>query len=364
MEKETLLIADCLQLVDVNGQPSGHYWKTATQYAETLKEHFNVQVTASANYTDILNGYPLLPLKHTILDHQTGAVNKIKRLYKLFANMFRILNSKSSKVIIQAVDIFALCLCLLFYFGGKEIYLIRYDNLSHKSELKRFVYRLISRKIKGVISGLEDSMSSYQREGIVIPDYLFFDTAGQSVHKEKYDFVTVGIIRDDKNIEDIVDSFINTPYRVCIAGRFVDNNRYEAIKPRLTDNIEVINSYISEEQYNELLESSKFVILPYKSSYNSTSSGVVFDSLYKYKPVITSNVACMQFIRSENLGFVYQHSVREYLQFMESRSMEGLLGDYKVHITSYIARLDHESKNKLIYFIKGQPDYKPVRHAI
>lgn len=359
-KKKKLVIADCLQLIDINGYPSGHYIKTSKQYANLLGEFYDVIITSSVYYSSHLLNYNTMHLNHNVLDNKFGFINKIKRIFKLISNMIKVLSSNSDKIIIQACDLTVMSICLLFYFGNKQIYLIRYDDLNSLSRLKKLAFRVIKHKISGLITGLEKSLTSYNTNGIVVSDY-FYDPK-ENLYKEgngsiknnqwKYDFSIIGIIREDKNIEDVINTFSGTNYNVCIAGRIVDATRLENLKEKISSNIQIINDYISEEKYKEIITNSKFIVLPYKKGYNHTSSGVIFDAIYNKKPVIVSNVDSFTFIKKEQLGIVYNNSIEEILPQMSDNNDADYLYEFYINNTKkFISKNEKVNKERLVNFL-------------
>ena len=65
--------------------------------------------------------------------------------------------------------------------------------------------------------------------------------------------------------------------------------------------------YISEENYTQYLNESRYCILNYSGEYSQRSSGVVFDTLFADVPVVGRECKALDFIKQKNLGLLFDN---------------------------------------------------------
>ena len=128
-----------------------------------------------------------------------------------------------------------------------------------------------------------------------------------------------GYMGPGKNVESVINAFKDVDKKVIIAGSFSDKNRFEKCLSMKSDNIEIINKYLSDEEYIEYLKATKCIMLPYNDIYNTHTSGVALDAVFDYKPVIASDVSAFSFIREFGLGIIYNNNcIKQAIEKMES----------------------------------------------
>ena len=115
-----------------------------------------------------------------------------------------------------------------------------------------------------------------------------------------------------------------------------------------TDNITIINKYLSDEEYNSMLDSIKYILLPYTDDYKGTSSGVIYDVLFHKKPVITKHYENFQFVLEYNVGVLYKKTLAEL-------NCEELLED------KYCEKLQKQIVN---YLVDNQKNAERIRQFV
>lgn len=355
--KEKLLIADCLGKHDGKGKVFGHYLKVFEQYYQILKDDFAISLGVTKDYQEHINfsdSFFTIRFGQNYGKTYKG-LEKYFLLLKEIINIITILNSKYSIVIFQQTNFIFSLIPLVFYFGKKKIFFIVYKDYLNsggriKRQLKYFLYSLTKKKIKGLIVGMEEVGKIYNHNYLVMPDYIFNSKfKDNSTMPIKYDIAVIGIITSSKQVIDVVSSFYKTKYRVIIAGKFKDIEQYEKVSQFNADNITIINDYISRERYNNILQSTKFVALPYKPTvYRLNSSGVFYDAIYHLKPIIASDTEFFKKVRENNLGYVYINSISESINILDDVKM------YKVYVNNiknYVENINKDIKHKLIKFL-------------
>lgn len=111
------------------------------------------------------------------------------------------------------------------------------------------------------------------------------------VHEKKYDFLFIGGLRKEKGINFLLDSWphvieANPTASLCIAGLkdTCDNFDEDSLSKQ---NVEFHLHYISDQDFVDYIESSRYVLLPY---IKGTNSGIISTVLSLHAKVITSDI--------------------------------------------------------------------------
>jgi len=360
MIKEKLLIADCLGKHDGKGKLFGHYLKVFEQYYQILKDNFEISLGVTKEYQEHINfcnkfftirfglNYSNTYKKYNIFDKYVSILKEV-------INIIIVLNSNYSIILFQQTSCMFSLIPIALYFGKKRIFFIIYKDYLNsggrfKRQLKYFLYNLAKKKIKGLIVGIEELGKIYNHNYLVMPDYLFNKRFISVIQMPlKYDIAIIGIITSSKNVIDVVSSFYKTKYRVIIAGKFKDNEQYKKVCQFNSENITIINDYISRESYNDILHSTRFVALPYDPAvYKLNSSGVFYEAIYHLKPVIASNTVFFKRVKQNKIGYVYINSISESINILDDSK---IYKDYIDNIKKYVKKINRDNKNKLVEFL-------------
>ena len=107
--------------------------------------------------------------------------------------------------------------------------------------------------------------------------------------------------------------------------------------------------YLSDEEYSDSIRRTKIVILPYKDDYKNQSSGVVYDVLFRGKPVLTRKYDNFKFINSYHVGETYDKTIDEIdLDLMVQKAQSGW---YYEQVKKFITQNRNQIKD-LEHFIK------------
>ena len=356
--KEKLLIADCLGKHDAKGEPFGHYFSTFEQYYKTLKDDFEISLGVTKDYQkhiNFCNNFFTIRFRQ----NYSKTYNRLEKYFSLakeMLNVIMVLNSKYDIIIFQQTNFMFSLIPLVFYFGKKKIFFIVYKDYLNsggkiKQQLKYLLYNLTKKKIKGLIVGMEKVGKIYNHNYLVIPDYIFNSRLiNNSTVPIKYDIAVIGIITISKQVVDVVYNFYKTKYRVIIAGKFTDIKQYKKVSKFKADNITIINDYISRERYNDILQSTKFIALPYDpKAYTLNSSGVFYDAIYHLKPVITTDTEFFERVKKNKIGYVYRHSIGESKEILDDKK---IYQEYVNNIKEYVKNINRDSTDKLIKFLE------------
>lgn len=117
-----------------------------------------------------------------------------------------------------------------------------------------------------------DFLLSYEKKSNPYGDYILF----------------FGRIDEYKGVDILIDAYMNSEasshgVKLVVAGR----GNLAHVTSQLPENIVLINKYICNEELANLINSSKFIILPYRTA---TQSGCVMSAFAFNKPIIATNV--------------------------------------------------------------------------
>lgn len=342
-----LIIADITTLTE-NNKLYGHFPKVAQEYNDILCNKFDCYISGGktySNYFDMCN-YIKLPF-YIKFNQNKSKIKKIFVKFKELINALCVLNIDSDIVIFQSYSELPIFLALYMKKKcNKKIYMIQYQK-GLKSKITRRIYNKVRYKINGIITSSDEVGKFYSNNYIVIPDYFpRTDLSNNKDEKQKYDFTILGTISEGKDYENIINVLKNTGYRVRIAGKFFDRERYNLLKKSATKNIEFIDKYLTDEEYEKYIYETKYIVLPYKSQYENKSSGVVLDAIYRKKPVIASDLSSFKFIEKYELGLLYRNSFSEVLERIDEKKYK----IFKENINRFVKEKEIE-KDKLIEFI-------------
>ncbi|AZV55532.1 hypothetical protein [Clostridium sp. AWRP] len=303
---EHLIIADVRSL-NRNGKSTGHYFTLAENYLNMFIGKCKIEIAGGPIYKTKFDGF--MQLKYDTYVNE----NIIKTKYKVIHNCFELFHKAQNDIIIlQCNAVATVFFALMLYYKPLNIYMIQYNTFSIDSTLKRFIYRVIKNKLKGILCPNDEIGRAYGVPYCVVPDYCVTQKEYSCLPKEltgkKYDYGIVGIITRDKGTVEVAKKLVNSDCSAIIAGRPVDND----IKQELlnvcskSSNITLVLGYISDEDYDKYIRQSKYCILNYSDAYSKHSSGVVFDTIYRGTPVVGRKCRSLDFIEDNGLGIVYE----------------------------------------------------------
>jgi hypothetical protein len=342
-----VLIADITTLT-YEDKLFGHFAKVANQYYQILSKKFDVRIAGGKTYKNYFKDYQLyqLPFFMKKIENNSGIAGKIKRKLKEIYNAWKCLHSNSDIIIFQCLNETPIYLALLFG-CKKKVYMIQYQK-GLDCKYKKILYDRIKNRIAGIIVSSDVVGKYYNINYIVLPDYFPLVQATKVSDKNLiYDVTILGTANAWKDYVGAVTHFRNSKWKMLIAGKFTDESLYNATMKLKTDNIIVINRYLTEVEYQSYLKSSKYIMLPYKEEYEDKSSGVLLEAIYAEKPVIVPDISTFDIVNKYKLGIVYKDL--SDLKIYKER----LLDEYEYYqknVQAYIDKMRIKS-DELIEFI-------------
>lgn len=326
-----------------DGKSTGHFIPVARMYQNIFN---NSIIAGGPIYKKYFKDSELLILPYNISG--TSLKDKIRTM----KNCIKLFNVANGHIIIlqQSSVVTSFLAILLFYHSKSKLYLIQYSNDCFKSIIGRVLYKLIKYKIDGIICPTEKLGNSYGVSYCVVPDYIYIDNENKNelnkdYNKTIYDFCILGRIAPEKGVIECAKRFVNSEYRIIIAGKPQTSDIENELKRicNKAKNIDLLLDYISDEQYNYYIRQSKFALLNYQETYSDRSSGVVFDMLFNNLPVIGKRCETLDFIEEKKMGYLYSNIYEFNPQIVMQKELYnnyiGNIHNYRTEHRKYIYKL-------------------------
>lgn len=344
------IIADISSL-SYEGKIYGHFVKAASLFKNVMDEEYNVIVAGSKEYRlnftpDVLLELPFSRIK----EEKKSKRNKIKDFLGELRNTKYVLAKNSDVLIFQSYSKLPIYLGLMIFpKKAKHIYMIEYQKTNYSGAAYWLQHQGLS-KIDGVITSNEAVGEYFKTNYVIIPDYFYVEPVKIQNMTPRYDFGIIGTVANDKMYEDVVSSLEGSSYTLIIAGKFMDKDRFKRITEMAGKNITIIDKYLTDEEYKEILMNCRFIVLPYNPvKYSGKSSGVVLDALYNNKPVIVSRIDSFEFVEQYGVGEIYDNSFSEIVNFKSDDLKDK---DYSSAISAFNSDMKRKTV-KFLEFIRG-----------
>lgn len=185
-------------------------------------------------------------------------------------------------------------------------------------------------------------VNMYHKNTIIIPhacmNYYFSQTSEDKSQTLNYRIGFFGRIEPYKGLDLLVEAFLKLDMqnlKLLIAGSgVIDDSLLKKIKENR--NIELINRYIKDEEFQPLLDKVDFVVLPYKSA---SQSGVIPMCFAYGKTVVATDVGALSEQVPEGTGVlvsVNSDSIAEAIKSLYDS--ENHINEYGDRARKYAAR--------------------------
>ena len=275
----------------------GHAPKVLPEYCDLIKDAYDISIYAPAPITselsrDLCGDVTTLP-HHIVMKGHPPLTDRMLNKIRMFLNIRRILNTSKADVIwFFNVEFYLFLYLALFGNNGRKIVVTLFLDGYHTGKLaplKQRIFEAGQRRVARCIS-TGSPFSFRNMPYSFIPDYVCDDEAyGKYRIGERRELaVCLGTMDHGKQLEELVDAFSRISYPLLIAGRFYDKDRLSALRAGATENIEIRDAYLTDEEYMELLGSAAYAVLPYnEKNYASQTSGVMQEALFTDTIVLT-----------------------------------------------------------------------------
>lgn len=317
--KRKLLLVDYYGICDEKHRPIGHSQKVLQEYAELIKDSFNITVAVSPC---LMNGLDnkfdkIILLKYDIIeDGKKTLWDRIKDKFKLFYNIKEVMREKEYDVIwFYRTDFF-----LFFYFFLRIKYkrnkmpifgLLYQEDFGggRLSPLLTYFFRKGALKFDGLMY-TQKGMVQFHPNILWLPDYYYDENKYKKYQgtKKCKTAVCLGTMNPYKKLEELVDVFNENGLDLEIKGYFYEKDRFQKLKKKKKENILIEDVILSEDEYYRALAEAKYSILPYDiEQYGCRTSGVLLESLF----LNTIPVAPKELLRENDIEGIGYESLTE-----------------------------------------------------
>lgn len=344
-----IIIADVKSYND-KGQSRGHYFSVAQNYLDLYEKSYCIKIAGGPIFKTKFKN-KCIELPYDFISEGNIIINKWKHLMNckyLFNN-----TSTEDVIIMQHSGIVTSLLgIVLFAKKRNSIFIIQYDIEALSSTLKKIIYHIAKNKIKGVICPTLQIANAYKLPYCIVTDYIYPNenyTSSTNYEDKIYDIAIVGSIHPDKGVIEAAKSLSNTNLKVIIAGKG-DKSLTDKLEQicLACPNIELHLDYIDNESYFKYIRNSRFCVLNYSGVYANRSSGVVLDIIFNGTPIIGHHCKALEFIESDNIGYLYNH--------INSIDWESIINKdrFNLYSTNIKKFLDKQKvfKSRILNFIK------------
>ena len=344
-----VIIAD-LKSANANGKCVGHYFALASNYKKVFSPYCIFKIAGGPLYKEQFFEDDLILLPHSFIEGDYKWKNFARMLLNARA-LFSQIKNDDIVIVQQSQPAMILLVILLSYFGNANLFQIQYSEEPMHRFYFKIMMKLAKKKIKGLICPNKIVGSAYGVPYLSIPDYLYIESTRKkkiSFYEKKYDFMSIGRIVNDKGITETAKAFRDTRHSFLIAGKpdeSFDVNSLLAVAAA-NDRMHVSLEYLSENDFNNYIDQSRYCILNYRGTYAERSSGVVLDTLFKGIPVIGRRCRALQFIEDYGLGILYDDiNTFDFSSILK----ESVWEKYVVAIDEYKKQFE-DYKQKLLKF--------------
>lgn len=296
---------------DAEGKAVGHAPKVLQEYLQLIRNDCEVSVFAPKVILKELPGedrknagslqLKVLPCQ-IVMKGKTPFLEKITNKLHMFANIRSALKYADTDILWFFNVEYYLMLYLFLHKKPKQklvctLFLDGYHAAVQGGRKERFVagvkqwvFEQAQKKISLIIStGKQFTFQNCRWE--YIPDY--YDKKGlyepyrrqiSSGAGKEDRAVCLGTMGNGKQLEEMVKAFVRIGYPLTVAGRFYDPERVKALRmiaEQGKGTIEILDQYLSQEEYLSLLARAKYTVLPYPPlNYASQTSGVMQEALF------------------------------------------------------------------------------------
>jgi glycosyltransferase involved in cell wall biosynthesis len=224
--------------------------------------------------------------------------------YYLFIVIFGIIRKKYSSVIVFGPHNWDFLFLRIFKIFNKRAYYIVHDGIMHKGEATFYHQWFLTRSMKNAshLIFLSENVHTMvkvklgiDKSYIVIPHGIIRYTNEIQLFplKDKPVFLFIGRISYYKGINLLIEAL---PYldfdkigEIIIAGKFDDSLKITL--PENNPKILIIKKWLSIDEFDDLINKSDFLLMPYLEA---SQSGIASVSIGYLKPAIVSRVGAME----------------------------------------------------------------------
>ena len=245
----------------------------------------------------------------------------------------------------------------------KKITWTMHNKISHSKTniyLKKTIIKQLLKHSDIIIThskeGVDYGHEIYKKSNIVFFPHPVLSSEIKNIDKPsnniEYDIIIWGLMSPYKGVLEFLKYLFENnivKYKIIIVGKFVSDDYYKNVLKYKTDNIQIINNFITKKELNTYIESSKITLFTYQNS-SVLSSGVLIDTLAQLTNIVGPNTGSFKDLKDENLVIAY-NNFDELLEILDKTIGNELEID-KNAINKYLKDSTWEKYSSFFYNLK------------
>lgn len=241
------------------------------------------------NFMDSLSGDILFVSRGNPSNY--GIIQLVKYINKVDYIFFHWIEDLPDRIAGEIQCMFLFILLAYSKIKGIKVIWVLHNKLSHERRriyLKEFVIRVMSWFSNLIITHSSEGivfLKKYNKNNIEKTVFLPHPVVLRecpNIPEKKYDIFIWGTMHPYKGISEFVSFCAKNPIasklKILIAGVFTNDDYFNKVIMEKTENIEILNRFIDNNQLLKYTSMSKYVLFPY-SGESVLSSGALMDSV-------------------------------------------------------------------------------------
>jgi len=343
--KKNFLIIDCF------GKDRGHHVNYNQFLIDALCVHVNLSICCSKKLAGVLTGKVT---KLTTVCHIAQYPSLLRLGIAISLLFLRV--QRYDSIFCSAFE--EVSFCLWRRSTMRKVSILVTNNLEHlkRNGLKFILLRRIFRHVNKILVH-----SNYQKDFIIscfgiseekiftIPHYAagYDRSVNPQDVSNREEIVYLGGSRGDKGLTHFVNLINADETGKNKYGIYGDVNLTpKQVEQLAAKNVNVVQKYLSKEEYFHVLRRSKFVVLFYDRSFETRISGIFFDAISCFTPVLASNIKSFTayFERFGKLGMIVDLSNAKWT---EELLLKGFSSEYDVYLAT-VQKMQKECSHTIL----------------
>jgi len=311
---------------------------------------YNLTQSLSLNYNIVNKMYP----------SSSGCLQLFKFFFKTNIFYFNWIENLPDRKFGKIQSLLFLIFVLLAKSFNKNIVWTMHNKTSHSKTnifLKKLLIKTLLKHSNYVIThskeGIQYGHELYKNSKIVFFPHPVLSSEIKPINKngniKNYDIIIWGLMSPYKGILEFVKYLFDhkiIKYRIIIIGKFVSNDYYQEVMKYKTENIQIINNFISKTELFNYIDQSKITLFTYQNS-SVLSSGALIDTLAQLTNIVGPNTGSFKDLCEENLVVTY-NNFDELMKILE-KSKQNQLEIDKQKICKYLDNCTWEKYSSFFY---------------
>lgn len=275
--------------------PKRHVRQNIT-YINCLSKIAKVYVLApKGRYTNLSSVVEIIE-RDTLAIKSGKLLNRLSSLKIMFISALIANSIKPDYIFVSTYETIMFAIGRLFFSTKSKFLLLQHYNIDElESKVKRWFFKRYMKKVEHIV--FEDFIKDYIIKSFkldpkkihLIPHQL--NENFSIANKKKYSCVGLSYSND----ENVISEIINTEKQKEILKKAKCKVVLKS-KTQEFDNgfLKVIKKYLDDDEYNEYINNSQSIYMPFPLSFRYRMSGTLVDALSNHKVVLASNIPLIQ----------------------------------------------------------------------